>query len=99
MSELDRRGESAAVALLNEVTGAETEEALAMVRHGGPGESPQRPRYALLALAAAVIILIVGGVALIKRRDTEEIEPPLATPPSTLPVTTPVPSTSPAPPA
>ncbi len=89
MSELDRWGDSAAVALLDEVTGAETEEALAMVRAGGNGSSNDRPRYALLALAAAAVIALVAGVALIKSRDTEEVEPPLATPPSTAAVTAP----------
>ncbi len=96
MSELDRWGDSAAVALLDEVTGAETEEALSMVRNGGSGEPAERPRYALLALAAAAMIVLVAGVALIKSRDTEEVEPPLATPPSSAPITTPVESTVPA---
>lgn len=89
MSELDRRGESAAVALLNEVTGAETEEALAMVRAGGSDKNLDRPRWALLALAAAALVVLVGGVALLKSRDTDEVEPPLATPPSSSPVTNP----------
>ena len=78
MSELDRWGDSAAVALLDEITGAETEEALAIVRAGGRGNSVDRPRWALLALAAAALVVLVGGVALIKSRDTDEVEPPLA---------------------
>ena len=96
MSELDRWGDSAAVALLDEVTGAETEQALAMVRNGVSSEPLRRPRYALLALAAAAVIVLVGGVAVIKSRDTEEFEPPLATPTSSSPATTPVPTTAPA---
>lgn len=96
MSELDRWGDSAAVALLDEVSGAETEEALAMVRNGDSGEPGQRPRYALLALAAAAVVVLVAGVALIKSRDAEEVEPPLATPPSSSPAPTPAPTTAPA---
>jgi hypothetical protein len=88
MSELDRWGESAAVALLDEITGAETEEALAMVRAGGRENSVDRPRWALLALAAAALVVLVGGVALLKSRDTDEVEPPLATPPGTVALTT-----------
>jgi hypothetical protein len=108
MSEFDRWGDSAAVALLNEVTPAETEEALAMVRAGGRGQNVDRRRWGLLALAAAAIVVLVGGLVVLKNRDTEEVEPPLASPPSTAPVTNPgttnttqvpatVPPTTPAP--
>ena len=85
MSELDRWGDSAAVALLNEVTHAETEEALAMVRAGGKEVNADRRRWGVLALAAAAVVVLVGGLAAIKSRDTDEVEPPLATPPARAP--------------
>jgi hypothetical protein len=89
MSELDRWGDSAAVALLNEVTPGETEEALTMVRARGRGQNVDQRRWSLLALAAAAIVVLVGGLVVLKNRDTDEVEPPLASPPSTAPVTNP----------
>ena len=46
-------------------------------------------RWGLLALAAAAIVVLVGGLVVLKNRDTDEVEPPLASPPSTAPVTNP----------
>src|SRR4051812_30668883 len=94
MSELDRLGNAAAAALVSETTYPETEAALAGVRAGGSAHrNPDRSRWPLLALVAAAAIVLVGGLVLIRRRDTGEVETPVATQPATVPVTTPLPTT------
>jgi hypothetical protein len=91
MSELDRWGESAATALLDDVTFEEAEDALAAMHDGGVRASGEHKRHVVLALAAAAVVALVAGVALVESRDTQEVQPPLATPP----VTTPTPTAAP----
>ena len=76
MSELDRLGNAAANMLVSETTSAETEAALAHVRAGGAGRGPDRSRWPLLALVAAAMIVLVGGLVVIRNRDTDDVEAP-----------------------